>query len=198
MQKYLIKIRVPENEEECERIYERYIQLKSLCNHSVRLQVILVIEPNLPASDDFILRFWSEPVSSLQLSTNVFVKNNKNYPVLTKRHQTIVKHFMKSQVSIIVEPRHQSQNLSDHYQYLTNHLFKNHDILDKEEQIEVQFRNYLQSPLQPLADNLESSTYETFENDSIKYELYEEALYKAFLDKKKTGVFRQTQGCLGP
>ena len=37
MQKYLIKIRVPEDEEECERIYGRYLQLKSLCNHSTRL-----------------------------------------------------------------------------------------------------------------------------------------------------------------
>jgi protein arginine N-methyltransferase 5 len=62
--------------------------------------------------------------------------------------------------------------------------------LDEEEQIEVNFRNYLQSPLQPLADNLESATYETFENDSIKYELYEEGMYKALLDKKNTGKFK--------
>lgn len=47
---------------------------------------------------------------------------------------------------------------------------------------EVQYRNYLQSPLQPLADNLEAATYETFENDSIKYELYEQACAKAFRD----------------
>ena len=62
------------------------------------------------------------------------------------------------------------------------HLFKNHDKLDKEEQLEVNYRNYLQSPLQPLADNLESATYETFENDSIKYDLYEESMYLAMLD----------------
>lgn len=72
------------------------------------------------------------------------------------------------------------------------HLFKNHDKLDKEEQLEVNYRNYLQSPLQPLADNLESATYETFENDSIKYDLYEESMYLAMLDKKNHGKFRQT------
>jgi len=53
------------------------------------------------------------------------------------------------------------------------YLFTQHDKLDEENIIEVEYRNYLQSPLQPLADNLESTTYETFEKDSIKYELYE-------------------------
>jgi protein arginine N-methyltransferase 5 len=33
-------------------------------------------------------------------------------------------------------------------------------------------------------DNLESSTYEVFEMDPVKYNLYEEAIYKALLDKK--------------
>ena len=59
---------------------------------------------------------------------------------------------------------------------------------------EVQYRNYLQSPLQPLADNLEAATYETFENDSIKYELYEKSMQKAFRDIQKYGHFQQTKG----
>jgi protein arginine N-methyltransferase 5 len=58
-------------------------------------------------------------------------------------------------------------------EYICRHLFANHDKLDREEMVEVNYRNYIQSPLQPLADNLESSTYATFENDVIKYELYE-------------------------
>lgn len=99
---------------------------------------------------------------------------------------------------MIVRPRHHNDNLQDHYQYIIEYLFKTHDTLDREEQVEVVYRNYLQSPLQPLADNLESATYETFENDSIKYDLYEEALFKAFLDKKKFGKFIQTKGCQGP
>lgn len=62
----------------------------------------------------------------------------------------------------------------------------------------MNYRNYIQSPLQPLADNLESATYETFENDSIKYDLYEFALEKAFACKKKYGRFAQTKNCQGP
>ena len=105
---------------------------------------------------------------------------------------------MKMQSSVILRPNCASDNLNDYSQYIANYLFKNHDQLDKEERQEVDYRNYLQSPLQPLADNLESATYETFENDSIKYDLYEEAMFKSFLDKTKNGVFSQTKGALGP
>lgn len=80
---------------------------------------------------------------------------------------------MKVQARFVLQPRHPTDAHDKHYAYLS-HLFVNHDseMTDDLKQ-EVQYRNYLQSPLQPLADNLEAATYETFENDSIKYELYE-------------------------
>jgi type II protein arginine methyltransferase len=79
---------------------------------------------------------------------------------------------MKVQARMIIAPKLPNENLERHYNYMT-YLFTQHDKLDEENIIEVEYRNYLQSPLQPLADNLESTTYETFEKDSIKYELYE-------------------------
>ena len=44
------------------------------------------------------------------------------------------------------------------------------------------WQEYLQSPLQPLADNLESMTYEVFEKDPVKYERYEKAIERALRD----------------
>jgi protein arginine N-methyltransferase 5 len=44
------------------------------------------------------------------------------------------------------------------------------------------FLDYLQSPLQPLTDNLESITYEVFEKDPIKYAWYERAIAQALKD----------------
>lgn len=41
----------------------------------------------------------------------------------------------------------------------------------------------LQAPLQPLQDNLESQTYETFEKDRTKYDTYEAAIHAALLDE---------------
>jgi type II protein arginine methyltransferase len=44
------------------------------------------------------------------------------------------------------------------------------------------YQDYLQAPLQPLTDNLESVTYEVFERDPIKYDWYERAIANALLD----------------
>lgn len=49
------------------------------------------------------------------------------------------------------------------------------------------FQDWLQSPLQPLSDNLESATYEMFEGDPVKYNLYEEAMFQAMSEWKKLG-----------
>ena len=45
---------------------------------------------------------------------------------------------------------------------------------DPVEMFATGYHDYLQAPLQPLMDNLESLTYETFEKDPIKYQQYEE------------------------
>ena len=45
------------------------------------------------------------------------------------------------------------------------------------------YEDYLQCPLQPLMDNLESQTYEVFEKDPIKYQEYERAMYDALTDR---------------
>ena len=45
------------------------------------------------------------------------------------------------------------------------------------------YHDYLQMPLQPLYHNLESQTYETFEEDPVKYVNYEEAVFRCLLDK---------------
>ncbi|KAH8880096.1 Skb1 methyltransferase [Thozetella sp. PMI_491] len=47
------------------------------------------------------------------------------------------------------------------------------------------FQDWLQSPLQPLSDNLESATYEMFEGDPVKYDQYEAAILEAMLEWKE-------------
>lgn len=43
------------------------------------------------------------------------------------------------------------------------------------------YEDYLQCPLQPLMDNLESQTYEIFEKDPVKYTQYQTAIHQAIL-----------------
>ena len=47
------------------------------------------------------------------------------------------------------------------------------------------YQDFLQAPLQPLTDNLESITYEVFEKDPIKYDRYEKAVTRALSDWAK-------------
>ncbi|KAJ0944821.1 putative methyltransferase [Helianthus annuus] len=49
--------------------------------------------------------------------------------------------------------------------------------------MQLGYRDFLQSPLQPLMDNLEAQTYETFEKDSVKYIQYQRAVSKALVDR---------------
>ena len=55
------------------------------------------------------------------------------------------------------------------------------------------YEDFLQSPLQPLQDNLESQTYEIFEKDPVKYVRYQEAIRLALLDMKAKATFQDEQ-----
>ncbi|KAG2372807.1 hypothetical protein C9374_013171 [Naegleria lovaniensis] len=61
-------------------------------------------------------------------------------------------------------------------------LFETSCMLTNVEVFSKSFRDFLQRPLQPLIDNLDSQTYEVFERDPIKYMLYEKSAEKALLD----------------
>ena len=73
--------------------------------------------------------------------------------------------------------------LREYLRYIA-HLFENVPPLSEQEVIERDYRDKVQAPLQPLADNLESATYEVFEKDDSKYDAYEDALELALLDIK--------------
>ena len=49
------------------------------------------------------------------------------------------------------------------------------------------YQDYLQAPLQPLTDNLESITYEVFEKDPVKYDQYLRATELALIDWRDQG-----------
>jgi type II protein arginine methyltransferase len=146
--------------------------------------------------DVLALEKWiGEPVRALCLSTNVFLTNSSGYPVLGKSHQIFFKSLMRFRIHIIIrgKPCHLNRDtLLPYYQYL-KHL---HAVALKEqceglsagEKQCAPYNDCLQAPLQPLMDNLESQTYETFEQDNTKYDKYEEAVAQALVHMR--GVLR--------
>lgn len=64
------------------------------------------------------------------------------------------------------------------------------------ETFEAPYLDYLQSPLQPLMDNLESQTYEAFEKDPVKYRQYQLAITAALQDTPADKVSFMTGWCV--
>ncbi|KAL8966759.1 MAG: hypothetical protein Q9183_003225, partial [Haloplaca sp. 2 TL-2023] len=75
-----------------------------------------------------------------------------------------------------------SKGPTPYLSYIFNDLQRKQPPLTILESFGAGYQDYLQGPLQPLADNLESMTYEVFEKDPIKYDAYETAIRKALTD----------------
>ena len=71
------------------------------------------------------------------------------------------------------------------YQQYLDHLYQQVPVGDPLQQFARGYEDYLQCPLQPLMDNLESQTYEVFEKDPVKYSEYEKAIKAALMDLVK-------------
>ncbi len=67
------------------------------------------------------------------------------------------------------------------------YLQRNQPIRTAIEKFGSGYQDYLQAPLQPLTDNLESVTYEVFEKDPVKYDWYERAIAQALSDWSQQG-----------
>jgi len=158
-------------------------RLRSLCDHNKRLCVALEVTADVPEFD-VIEKWMSEPVKAIILSTSIFLTNKKGYPVLPKAHQNIVKEFFKLDAQVIItgQDRHPDKTIRSYQQYI-EHLWQTQEPLDTVSQFAKGYEDFLQSPLQPLMDNLESQTYEIFEKDPIKYSQYQKAVYRALLDR---------------
>jgi protein arginine N-methyltransferase 5 len=79
------------------------------------------------------------------------------------------------------KPSSSSNDPTPHLSYL-RYMQRNQPPKSQLERFGGGFQDYLQSPLQPLTDNLESITYEVFEKDPIKYAWYERAIAQALGD----------------
>ena len=91
---------------------------------------------------------------------------------------------------VIYGQPHQNEEISA-YRSSLDQLAAEAPKLTAQELYEQPYWDYLQTPLQPLMDNLESSTYETFERDAPKYNMYEQAIYLALLDRKNRDTTKE-------
>ncbi len=174
--------------------------LRTLLNHHPKVGIVLTLHKNLLNRDkpfptemaSMIVRRWtSEPIKALRLPDWAF--NHADIPDCRFwfEHPALIPLFQMQKLHII---HTQSASKSDPDELPGNPMdYHMNDMLIRKVALEEHYnmcnfkdplrgyRDTLQEPLQPLADDLENATYEVFEQDPVKYERYETAIFKALM-----------------
>lgn len=186
--------------------WEWWNSFRLLCEHHSQLFVALDILSSLPSMSS-LERWFGEPLRAAIIHTNSFLTNAKGFPCLSKRHQKLITSFFDHSIQILIsgisihnisqesldvlfanskdnsyEGTPTTHSLKPYLEYIA-YLYRRMDPLSEQERFEIGYRDFLQSPLQPLMDNLEAQTYETFEKDTVKYTQYQRAVCRALLDR---------------
>uniref|UniRef100_A0A8C7U5R7 Protein arginine N-methyltransferase 5 n=1 Tax=Oncorhynchus mykiss TaxID=8022 RepID=A0A8C7U5R7_ONCMY len=166
-----------------EKTWAWWHSFRTLCDYNKRICLAIEVGENMP-SDAVIDKWLGEPIKAAVLPTSIFLTNKKGFPVLSKSHQKIIFRLFKLEAQFIFTgtSRHSEKDFRSYLQYL-EYLNQNRPAPNAYELFAKGYEDYLQSPLQPLMDNLESQTYEVFEKDPIKYSQYQQAVYKCLLDR---------------
>lgn len=165
-------------------------RLRMLCEYNSSIQVCLrlnieLIEKSRQQEDgafqlytqDTWNRWFGEPVRCLLLSMKDFTSNLAGYPTLPPATRKLVVTFYERGAQFVLTGKPVHANGVQPYQMYLHHLCATSaSKLTQREEFEYPFYDYLQVPLQPLGDHLESQTYETFEKDPVKYERYQQAI----------------------
>jgi protein arginine N-methyltransferase 5 len=177
--------------------WEAWNHLRSMCEYHPKIQVALELTGDLSSHEE-LQRWLGEPIKAVILPTDIFLTNRKGFPTLSQMHQRFLLklfQFQKIQYFFKGKARHCHENSTGHFlpyiQYL-HFLYGKRQQMDTKAFFEAPYLDYLQAPLQPLMDNLESQTYETFEQDSCKYQQYELAITKALLKKNISCIEKKT------
>nr|XP_012138571.1 PREDICTED: protein arginine N-methyltransferase 5 isoform X4 [Megachile rotundata] len=174
-------------EEECDSVespWEWWNAFRAICDYDRKLGVTLIVSHDLPEQEE-IDRWLGEPVKCLIFPTTSFITNKKGFPVLSKAHQALVKKFAALEVQFVLTGANRHLSLGYYHDYL-EYLWKGCQMSGPVEMFTRGYEDYLQCPLQPLSDNLESQTYEIFEKDPVKYTQYQTAIHQAILKTVST------------
>ncbi|XP_046843364.1 protein arginine N-methyltransferase 5-like [Xenia sp. Carnegie-2017] len=175
--------KISKKSEEDSDTWEWWNSFRTLCHNTRKVGLALEISNELPTEKE-IKRWLGEPIRTLIIPTRIFLTNKKGYPVLSRSHQQFIRHLFKFNVQFVISGSNKMRNkgMITYYQYL-DHLYLTRPPLDCYSQFSKGYEDYLQCPLQPLMDNLESQTYEVFEKDPVKYNQYQEAIRQALIDR---------------
>ncbi|GFT96389.1 protein arginine N-methyltransferase 5 [Nephila pilipes] len=161
--------------------WEWWNTFRTVCNTDKKVGLVLELSADLPSYCE-IQRWLGEPIRCVFVKTTLFSSNKKGFPVLSRAHQNLLRKMFKLDIQVVIYGNNKHVNMKHYHQYM-DHLWTTQDPDDALSTFAKGYEDYLQIPLQPLMDNLESCTYEIFEKDPTKYTEYQRAIYNALLDR---------------
>eukprot|EP00918_Siedleckia_nematoides_P102156 GHVU01223240.1.p1 GENE.GHVU01223240.1~~GHVU01223240.1.p1 ORF type:complete len:718 (+),score=104.90 GHVU01223240.1:53-2155(+) len=192
--------------------------VRLMCDHSPLISVALEFTdiPSSMANLDFT-RWLAEPVKCVILPTSLFLANRKGWPVLPVSLKQLLQNLFRRRVQVVIRQNDApaefpplglskdeegsflpgGERSIQHYVNYVAKLFQALPELSEAELFEHAYRDYLQIPLQPLYEDLESQTYEVFEKDPVKYVQYEAAVRTALQDRIAEGHKRHVLMVVG-
>ncbi|CAG9313962.1 PRMT5 [Blepharisma stoltei] len=173
--------------------WEIWNALRCMVGPSTALGVSLVITKELP-EEKILDRWFGEPIMNVHIPRHIFLKNKQGFPVLPKEHQVFIQKLFKLKASVLIGSARDAEQIRGYICY----LFKNQPRLNKIQSFSIDYWDNLQIPLQPLMHNLESMTYDIFEKDTVKYLLYENAIYSALKDNENYRIIMVVGAGRGP
>ncbi|EDQ91400.1 uncharacterized protein MONBRDRAFT_31396 [Monosiga brevicollis MX1] len=162
--------------------WEWWNQLRRLLAPCLRFNVALELTSDI-CDENGLLQWEAEPIKALIVPTSIFLTNSKGNPVLSKAHQALFLRFMRLNPQVVVVGDAAEGQTHNIYLRYLHFLFSKRAPPSTYQSFTKGYEDYIEIPLQPLMDNLESQTYETFEKDPIKYVQYQKAVEKALLDR---------------
>lgn len=162
--------------------WDQWNEFRSYLAYDKRVGVALELNGDIP--DGETMRRWlGEPIRAIVIPTSIFATNSSGYPVLSKHCQAFIRLAIQRTSCRLVLKGHvlTGHNYLAYCQYL-EHLKQKPFSGDNVYKFAKGYEDVLQYPLQPLKDNLESSTYEVFEKDPVKYSRYQDAIVLALQD----------------
>ena len=159
--------------------FQQWTYLLQLCDFHPNLTVSPILNGKL--NEDII---WNSTLlSSIILPMKYF---NENF-IIKKEFENLMATFVEREIPTFIE-----------YNFLNfDEIFKNL-ILFNTNIIRCPSFYSFQYPLQPLGFNLNSLTYETFESDRTKYDLYQDSIKKALIDKGEDSIIAIVGAGRGP
>ncbi|CDO93242.1 unnamed protein product [Kluyveromyces dobzhanskii CBS 2104] len=171
--------------------WELWNTIRKMCGYQPKLTVSLAL-PRQKTPRYVLSRWLSEPVTCLLVSASIFTTNQYNHPVLNKFNQQLITEFQRvngnaskfGELAIVLhgmEKYTDKLNIepSKYLEYLNYLLKKGDKLILMESPNDLQNEPTIMPPLLPHHENLSNAVYQTFEQDTIKYDLYEKAITAA-------------------